>query len=411
MINTSFKRKLSRNIVVFNTDFDLENLSSAGISRVLCYCKSLTNKDVQIYILSSIYDYRKDMKKEKLSDNICLYISSIKAEYKSPITEMRFLYYYRFNKFIKEFVYEFSENNNITIVIYRSDFANLINCLFVFKIYNKRQVKLVVEKNELMTAIALNLKLSGAKAFLKWIRLFLGFISDLLVLFFDGAICISTRMEKLYKFFNIKTIRIPILSSNINNAKVNNNLFNNIFKIAYYGNFTENKDMILSFIKAFLANENKNLQLDIYGRGSKDEITYIKKAEETDPRINYKGLVSINEMALSMRGYNLLLLLRKKNLQNQYGFSTKLAEYLSSGVPILTTDFSDTNLYLQNNINCFMVSEKEIYPKISIIKKIESIMRAPRKQRVKIGENGKETVDVYFNPTIYSETLFRLLFD
>jgi glycosyltransferase involved in cell wall biosynthesis len=407
-------RKLHKNPppkLVFNTDFDLEHLSSAGISRVLCYCESLSDKDIQVYILSSIYDYSKGNTKKLLRDNIYLLSSSMRAKYKIPITELRFAYYLKYNQFVKKIISGFDDESEITIVIYRSDFANLISCLFVFKFFKKKQVKLIIEKNELMTAIALNLNLKGIKFFVKLIRLFLGLVSDLLALLFDGVICISTRMENLYSLLNVRTIRIPILTSKLNDVDNYDHGINNIFKLAYFGNFAENKDMILSFINTFLVSETKGIQLDIYGKGSKDEIAYIKKVEKIDCRINYKGLITIHEMVSIMKKYDILLLLRKKNLQNQYGFSTKLAEYLSSGVPVLTTDFSDTKFFLKNDVNCFMVDESDIYINKTITKKIEQIMNIPYNQRKEIGKNGKETAENFFNPNLYSNTLFEILFN
>jgi glycosyltransferase involved in cell wall biosynthesis len=94
-------------------------------------------------------------------------------------------------------------------------------------------------------------------------------------------------------------------------------------------------------------------------------------------------------------------------LQNNYGFSTKLSDYLDHGKPILITDVSDNHLFIKDGINGFIVptdDNEKMYAKlVYIIDNYESL-------KDDIQKNANETSKQSFYYNNFSEILQKFLF-
>lgn len=77
--------------------------------------------------------------------------------------------------------------------------------------------------------------------------------------------------------------------------------------------------------------------LHLYGNG--DVIEYIKEISRIDARIEYKGLVSHEELLAIERSAKLLINPRPVDgkLDTRYNFPSKLMEYMQAGRPVITT--------------------------------------------------------------------------
>jgi len=95
------------------------------------------------------------------------------------------------------------------------------------------------------------------------------------------------------------------------------------------------------------------------------------------------------------------------NLQTHYGFSTKLSEYLVSGIPVLVTSVSDNALYIKDGYNGFVVQPGD-YEKMSKI--ILSIVKQYQDIKDSIGKNAFVTAQQYFHYAVHSKKLHRFLF-
>jgi glycosyltransferase involved in cell wall biosynthesis len=123
--------------------------------------------------------------------------------------------------------------------------------------------------------------------------------------------------------------------------------------------------------------------------------------------LKYKGNVNNNEIPAILAVHDLLLLPRKSNLQTKFGFPTKLAEYMASGVPVLSSDVSDISNYLTDGENGFLIKELKIKP---LIDKIENIINN-NERLSSIGKCGKETAFEFFNYRNYSDILYDFFFN
>jgi len=183
--------------------------------------------------------------------------------------------------------------------------------------------------------------------------------------YYTGLVCISTNIKQYFERFNTNTIRIPILSNiNINDDCNNTSPSYNDsgpFKICFAGMINVRKENLNLFFKSLsiLKQNFSSFELHLYGPITTQEKKLI--FEKILPSLGlqnnvfYKGIVDQKELISIYCNYHLLLLPRGNNLQNHYGFSTKLSEYLVSGIPVLVTNVSDNGLYIKDNENGFII--------------------------------------------------------
>ncbi|WP_204345173.1 glycosyltransferase [Psychroserpens algicola] len=181
--------------------------------------------------------------------------------------------------------------------------------------------------------------------------------------FYDGLICISTAIEAYGKRFNSSTIRVPILT-NPNFKKEFSNLVysrDNTFNIGFSGSIHPNKENLSNFFKVLgeLHKNNYAFTLNLCGYFQKEHQNVLIEKLATDlnikTNIKYYGNLNAKELSTFLDQQDLLVIPRGYTLQNNYGFSTKLSDYLDHGKPILVTDVSDNKLFIKDGVNGFIV--------------------------------------------------------
>jgi len=100
-----------------------------------------------------------------------------------------------------------------------------------------------------------------------------------------------------------------------------------------------------------------------------------------------------------------LVLLRPKNIQTNFGFSTKLAEYDYSNVPILLTDISDNCMSLKDEKDAFYTT----YDPKHIASKINYIYNIDKESRDKATEKARHIATNQFSVYSYSSKLRAFL--
>ena len=170
----------------------------------------------------------------------------------------------------------------------------------------------------------------------------------------DGVIAVS---EKILIDFGCKRKSIVIEGGISSDLVEINDLFqesDGVFRMLYAGalNKLNGVDILL---KAFNQNQTKNLELVIAGTGELSES--IKLAAKNDSRIKYKGLIEHDQLMALYSNISLLLCIRiTKEIDTGYFFPSKLLEYMSTGIPILTTDVNPTTFTL-NDFCCVLEQE------------------------------------------------------
>lgn len=120
-----------------------------------------------------------------------------------------------------------------------------------------------------------------------------------------------------------------VMNENINSCETDE------IKIVYTGSL-EKRYGIDSLVDGFMKLEDKNVTLEIYGRGNYE--CEILKSCKKDRRIKYGGFVSNYKILKIQREADFLINTRSTYDEYvKYSFPSKMLEYMMSGTPVITT--------------------------------------------------------------------------
>lgn len=160
-------------------------------------------------------------------------------------------------------------------------------------------------------------------------------------------------------------------------------------KLGYFGSL-ENYNSIPQMLRSieFL---NNNYSLYVYGRGELDST--VERATKMNSKIHFGGFIQDNENKDSLiKSMDLLLFFSDEQILHKNQFPSKIYEYLSSGVPILTNRFGSLSEELLNFVNVIDDNDpKNIASSIlkltSSEKKYRSLEQKAEKGRIFLKEN------------------------
>jgi glycosyltransferase involved in cell wall biosynthesis len=406
--------------LIIITDFDLDDPSGAGYNRIMCYATALCATDISIKIISSKYSYKEGISSYSKKSNLSILKGKRKINDKTTFEDFHFYRIYRFLKESEKVLnLSITEGTIRVYYLYNSTFVPTLLSLIYYKIIRRR--RLLIEKNELEIGIEFNKPIDSDNPLKKFALLFFRIIllvpsslADLLPVFYSGLIVISSSLFKIYRPFTKKILTIPILADqeafnhvgNEDKVKTGGPL-----KIGYFGNISEKKDGLFSLVESINLTKTDGIELFIYGTGASYDIHKLQKILKEIPQIKYCGLINADQVPKRMIDLDLLAFPRPQNLQTKFGFSTKLAEFLFSKIPVLTSDIGDNKLYLKDNENAFIIRSSKKISTDLLSKKLISIYNLAPSELRKIGYNGYLTANSYFNPHLYASTLKNFLFN
>lgn len=200
----------------------------------------------------------------------------------------------------------------------------------------------------------------------------------------SGLIIISQRLLLKFQYLDLPIIKIynsvPCQNYTPGNKEPNK------FVYFYSGSFGS-KDGVKDLIDAFelIFRSRKNIHLKLVGKGyGKYYDECLKKIKGND-NITYLGFLPENEMITELRSSHVLCITRTNSEFANNGFPFKLAEYMSFGIPVLTTTVSDIPLILKNNDTAFFAIPEDIGSIAETMKKI--ILNY--NNSIEVGKNGR----------------------
>lgn len=169
--------------------------------------------------------------------------------------------------------------------------------------------------------------------------------------------------------------------------------------IAYVGTLSQQKDGVLTLINSFSIVTKKfpETHLIIAGDGTlqeKWELSLLINQLHLNEKVHFIGRISSEDIPAFFNGAKVLASCRPQSLQSDFGFPTKVVEYLASGKPTATTATGELAFYLIDRVNAFVANMAE--PNIfgsKILEVLENYDFA-----MEVAENGKELVREKFSP-------------
>lgn len=402
---------INKNLIVIYSTIELVNGNSAGSARVMNYARALSEScdvilvsfkrlrnisiDNLIEIEPNIYTVGQKLKSNKFTSKLFYYFRI-------------FYFLIRINKLLKSI----DDSKSKTLLFYPTVevFVDYISVAYLIKY---KRLKIIYEANEVRKYSSdLEKNPNGIKS--RYLKIKYS-CSEKLTKYFKGIICISTGIEKYFRKYNSNTIVIPILSNltfKIGEKELSYKT-SDIFRIGFFGSISFNKENLQLFLETLhdLKKTRPNLNFVVEFYGSIDKVNKSKLYSsisklELDKNIYYKGQVLQKNVISLMKHFHLLVLPRGNTLQNHYGFSTKLSEYLQSGTPCLVTNVSDNALYIVDNKNGFIVEPDD---KHAMLNKLIFIMENYETYCNKIVNYSLLTVKRYFYYKNYSTILKNYL--
>jgi glycosyltransferase involved in cell wall biosynthesis len=219
---------------------------------------------------------------------------------------------------------------------------------------------------------------------------------------FDTYICLS---QAFVTMFNLKnTLILPgIVNSEM--FKENNLLQykkSNHFKILFAGVLNKNNGVDV-LLKAISLNNLEDIRFHILGKG--DLMQDVIVASKNDHRIIYEGVKHASELVESLLSADLLINPRPINLDSsRFSFPSKLLEYMSSGVPILTTKLEaiPPELY-----DCLYFTKDDSALQIS--HELVNLFNTSKIDRRKIGDKARLTALNQYGEDIIGEKIYSLI--
>ena len=156
---------------------------------------------------------------------------------------------------------------------------------------------------------------------------------------FDGLVVVNRRIVEDFApqtpFIRIEGgMPTPVLQRAVN-ISANSPRFGVPFTVAATGTLNETNGF-LDILKAFSLLSGDGYRLCIAGTGPLEGV--IKRAAETDPRVEYCGYLSFGEVLALHSTADVLINMRlTQRISTGYFFPSKMLEYLASGVPVITT--------------------------------------------------------------------------
>lgn len=229
----------------------------------------------------------------------------------------------------------------------------------------------------------------------------------------SGLFVISTSLKEYFVDMGIGPDKIHII-----NMIVDEKRFAGIDKdetvppyIAYCGTVSNNKDGVDELIRSFALFSNKHPEVKLYIIGSvpsnteESEIIRLISQLGINEKVVLTGVISSSEMPKLLKNACILALDRPRNIQAEYGFPTKLGEYLMSANPVVITKVGDIPNFLTDGESAYLAEPNNIK---SFVDKLIEAYENPEKAKI-VGIMGKKVADEHFSYEIESEKLAMIM--
>lgn len=227
---------------------------------------------------------------------------------------------------------------------------------------------------------------------------------------FNGMAVISKGLKDYYKkkgIKNIEVINMFVDSSRFEKVQVDTK----DKYIAYCGTISIHKDGVDTLIKAFDVFRKSFPEYKLYligdfdQLGSEDIIKGLIDEFGLGDSVVLTGRVNADDMPKMLMGAQMLALSRPNNTQAQYGFPTKLGEYLATGKPVVVTKVGEIPLFLHDGENAFMANPDNVTGFAN--KLIEVASDYPT--ALKVSQKGKELAYTEFSSKVQSDKLLDFI--
>lgn len=225
-----------------------------------------------------------------------------------------------------------------------------------------------------------------------------------------GMFVISQPLRKLLIDNGCKPDRIHVINMIVDASRFDDVKTNNSYGkyIGYCGIIrSDEKDGISFMLDLF--NDYHHIYPDrklliagpIYSETQKEIYINYLQEKSIEESVIFLGSLTPMEMPSFLMSAEMLLMTRRATVQTQYGFSTKLGEFLCSSRPVITSLVGDTGLFLTDKIDSLLVAPED---KNDFLKRMIWVSEHTQEAN-ELGMKGKKTAEKCFNNKIESDKI------
>ncbi|MBR5661796.1 MAG: glycosyltransferase family 4 protein [Bacteroidales bacterium] len=231
----------------------------------------------------------------------------------------------------------------------------------------------------------------------------------------DGVVSISDALLEIAKERtrpDCKHIKVPILVDYEEFDLPDKSMDHEIPYIFHSGTLFEQKDGILGMIEAFgkavrdIPFPVRFIMSGLIGDSPhKDDIIRLIDQYGLDGKIIFTGYLQGSRLRDYLAGASLTIINKYPTLQNRYGFSTKLGEYLAAGKPVIITRFGEAVNWLEDGRSAYIV---DVGDKDALARAIVRVFMNPD-ERKRISDEARALCRRSFDYSIWGEPLLGFL--
>lgn len=211
----------------------------------------------------------------------------------------------------------------------------------------------------------------------------------------DRIITVSSKLKNIVKgekFYNkIKVINngVDLSSDFCNSEKMYRKAHRNVIKILSVSNLKKTKGIHIN-LKAIgkLKDKYSNIQYDIIGNGDfEGPLRKLVRKLNLEDKVNFLGRMEHEKVIKCISDYDIFSLPSYNE-----GFGVAYIEAMSRGIPVIGVKGEGIEDAITNGYNGFLVDREDVDSLHSILEKLIK----DEDTRVRVGLNGKNTVEKYF---------------
>lgn len=231
----------------------------------------------------------------------------------------------------------------------------------------------------------------------------------------DAVVTITkalTRYSKLFVKDDVPILEIPIIVDFSKYNMIDKSSEVDIPYIFHAGSLSESKDGFLGMVEAFgLACSEINEPLVFYSTGNitkcphRQELEEIIRKYRLEEKLIFTNYLSDEQLKDYLSKASMVIINKYRSLQNEYCFSSKLAEYMAASKAIIVTDVGETCRWLKNNQDSVIVEPEDTK---ALARAIISLFN-DKEKRNRLGLQANASCKKNFDYNIYSQSLYSFL--
>ncbi len=231
--------------------------------------------------------------------------------------------------------------------------------------------------------------------------------------FCDGILCISRYIIDLYKERGIKPEKLFHLPSTVDPSRFikTGEKPVNFRYIGYFGSLTFYRDSVDVLIKAFarISALHPDIHLVLGGFFSSDEqrkktLNLIEQLK-IQPKVKILDYLTRQEVLKNIIHADVLVMARSKDLESLASYPSKLTEYLSTGIPVVSVKVGEIPEFLIDNVNAYLVEpgdDEGMAGKLDFILNNYALA-------CEVGQKGKDLTSTVFNYNYQAKRLIGFI--